>query len=100
MFEKMSDGEVMVYLRNTMLALLRLAEERGIPVEIYCNPRIDFSYARAENYRAEIYNGKIKYNYRPIGSTNKESRASEWQDAINTKSIRFGQAPEGGHHEK
>lgn len=92
---KMSDGDAMVYLRNNMLALLRLAEERGIPVEIYCNPRSNFSYARAEDYRVEIYDGKIEYNYRPIGFNGK-SRASEWQDAINTKSIRFGQAPKEG----
>lgn len=99
MFEKMSDGEVMVYLRNNMLALSKLAEERNIPVEIHCNPRIDFCYARADSYEVEIYNRKTKYNYHPIGFNGK-SRASEWQDAINTKSIRFGQAPEGGYHEK
>lgn len=29
MFEKMSDGDVAVYLRNAALQLLRLSQERG-----------------------------------------------------------------------
>lgn len=36
MFEKMSDGEIMVYLRNAALQMSRIAQERGITVDVRC----------------------------------------------------------------
>ena len=34
MFEKMSDGDVAVYLRNAALQMLRLSQERGVDITI------------------------------------------------------------------
>ena len=91
MFEKMTDGDVMVYLRNTMLALSQMAQERQIQVSINTG-REGYVRSRAGDYTVTNYSkGHIEYAYEPI--TGEESRFREWRNYIPPQSIRFGQAP-------
>lgn len=91
MFEKMTDGDVMVYVRNTMLSLLQLSQERQIPIDIFTGNN-GFVKARAGDYTVTNYSkGHIEYAYEPI--TGEESRFREWRNYIPPQSIRFGQAP-------
>lgn len=47
----MNDGDVMVYLRNATLALLKIAKEKGIRISITATPKEDgFAYADAGEY--------------------------------------------------
>ncbi len=100
MFEKMTDGDVMIYLRNTMLALSQLAQERQIRIstsiekEGYCIIHAgDYNVCRIEKV------GDTKYAFEPIGET-AGSRISEWRYNISPQSIRFGQAPKEKSHGK
>ena len=96
MFEKMTDGDVMIYLRNDMLALLQLAQERKIPIDM--NTGLNgYVRARAGDYTVTQYSeGHIEYAYEPISET--ESRYKEWKNYIPPQSIRFGQAPKEEKH--
>ena len=88
MFEKMTDGDVMVYLRNTMLALSQLAQERQIQVSINTG-REGYVRSRAGDYTVTNYSKvHIEYAYEPI--TGGESRFREWRNCIPPQSIRFG----------
>ena len=88
MFEKMTDGDVMIYLRNTMLALSQLAQERQIQVSMNTG-RDGHVRARAGDYTVTKYSkGHIEYAYEPI--TGEESRVREWRSYIPPQSIRFG----------
>lgn len=96
MFEKMTDGDVMVYLRNTMLALSQLAQERQIRIsaniekEGYCTIRAgDYNVFRIEKEE------NAEYCFQPIGV---ESRVREWRYNIPPQSIRFGHAPKEEKH--
>lgn len=44
MFRKMTDSDVMVYVKNTMLSLLQLSQERKIPIDIFTGSN---GYAKA-----------------------------------------------------
>lgn len=87
MFEKMSDGDVAVYLRNAALQLLRLSQERGVDITIDTRTR-GYMNVRAGDY--EIYkgsrDGKIRYQYHPLN----DSGVGEWREDISPQSIRFG----------
>ena len=92
MLKKMTDGDVMIYLRNTMLALSQLAQERQISIRL--NTVIDgYGNVRVGDYVATHYpeNKKIVYEYAPIGE--ESSRVDEWIYDIPPQSICFGQAP-------
>ena len=98
MFEKMTDGDVMIYLRNTMLALSQLAQERQIRIsaniekEGYCVIHAeDYEVCRIEEA------GNTEYAFMPIGEV-AESRIKEWHYNILPQSIRFGQAPKEEKH--
>lgn len=100
MFEKMTDGDVMIYLRNTMLALSKLAQERQIRIsaniekEGYCVIHAkDYEVCRIEEA------GNTEYAFMPIGEA-AESRAREWRYNIPPQSICFGQAPKEESHGK
>ena len=84
MFEKMSDGDVAVYLRNAALQLLRLSQERGVDITIVTRTR-GYMNVRAGDY--EIYKGniddKIRYQYRPLDG----SGVKVWRDDITPQSI-------------
>lgn len=96
MFEKMTDGDVMIYLRNDMLALLQLAQERKIPINM--NTGLNgYVRARAGDYTVTQYSeGHMEYAYEPI--IGEESRFREWKNYIPPQSIRFGQAPKEEKH--
>lgn len=96
MFEKMTDGDVMIYLRNTMLALSQLAQERQIQVSMNTG-RDGYVRARAGDYTVTNYSeGHIEYAYEPI--TGEESRFREWRNYIPPQSIRFGRPPKEEKH--
>lgn len=91
MFEKMTDGDVMVYLCNTMLALSQLSQERQIHVSMDTGSD-GYVRARAGNYTVTNYSkGHIEYAYEPI--TRGESRFREWRNYIPPQSICFGRPP-------
>lgn len=97
MFEKMTDGDVMVYLRNTMLALSQLAQERQISIQLHTV--IDgYGNVRSGDYAVTHYpeDKNIVYEYAPIGE--ESSRVDEWIYDIPPQSIRFGQAPKEEKH--
>ena len=94
MFEKMTDGDVMVYVRNTMLSLLQLSQERQLPIDILTGNN-GCAKARAGDYVVFNYtDGHIEYSYEPISG--KESTFRDWKNYIPPQSIRFGQAPKEG----
>ena len=96
MFEKMTDGDVMIYLRNTMLALSQLAQERQIQVSMDTG-RDGYVRARAGDYTVTKYSKEhIEYAYEPI--TGKESTFRDWKNYIPPQSIRFGQPPKEEKH--
>ena len=69
MFEKMSDGEIMVYLRNAALQISRIAQERGITVDVRCT---NYGYINVRAGEYEVTKVKtdrdISYEYIPIFS--------------------------------
>lgn len=91
MFEKMSDGDVAVYLRNAALQMLRLSQERGVDITIDTRTR-GYMNVRVGDY--EIYkgsrDGKIRYQYYPLN----DSGVGEWREDISPQSIRFGMLPQ------
>lgn len=93
MFEKMSDGDVMVLVRNTMLMLSQLSQERKIPI----STRTDadgYFLVRMGDYKTLRVDkdGRIKYAFEPLGNGS-NSRTSEWLSNIPPQSIRFGRTP-------
>lgn len=93
MFEKMTDGEVMVYLRNTMLALSQLAEERQIRISANIEEN-GYCIIHAGDYNACRIGKeeKVAYAFEPIGKVG-EFRSGEWRYNITPQSIHFGQPP-------
>lgn len=89
MFEKMSDGDVMVYLRNAALQISKISQERGLTIDIYCTED-GFITAKTGDY--EVFKcepGKqIRYDYHPLGAVGK------WKCDVQPQQIRFGQEPE------
>ena len=97
MFEKMSDGDVAVYLRNTVLQMLKLSQERGVNITI--DTRVSgYMNARVDDY--EIYKGSIdgrtRYQYHPLDG----SGVGTWREDILPQSIRFGMPPQEAQNEK
>ena len=93
MFEKMTDGDVMVYVKNLMEALSKLSQERH--VQFWANTGSNgYFEARVGEYKVTRLknNAPVEYNFIPIG-TGEETRVSEWKYNIPLKYIRFGQAP-------
>lgn len=93
MFEKMTDGDVMIYLRNTMLALSQLAQERQIRISANIEKE-GYCVIHAEDYEV-CRIGKAdntEYAFMPIGKAG-EFRSGEWRYNISPQSIRFGQPP-------
>lgn len=94
MFEKMTDGDVMVYVRNIMLALSKLDQERGIKISINTG-KDGYARARAEEYTVTKYSsGRIEYSYEPI--YDEEPTFRKWKSYISLQTIRFGQEPKEG----
>lgn len=87
MFEKMSDGEIMVYLRNAALQMSRIAQERGITVDVRC---LKDGYINVEAGDYEIFQcdreSQIRYDYHPLCTLTHEYN-------IQPQRIRFLQKP-------
>lgn len=91
MFEKMTDGDAMVYIRNTMLAALQLAQERQIPINIYTGEE-GYVMARMGDYTVTRYpGGRIEYDYEPICKEAESTKDCIY--GIPPQSIRFGRPP-------
>lgn len=88
MFEKMSDGDVMVCFKNMMLMMSKLVAEKGISVSAYCE-KDGFSSVRLGDYEIlqSYADGEIKYSYQPIDNI------SAWSYDLSPQQVRFGQAP-------
>ena len=67
MFEKMSDGDVMVYLRNAALQMAKIAQEKGLTIDTYCT---EDGYLNIKAGDYEIFRrnaeSQTRYDYRPI----------------------------------
>lgn len=89
MFEKMSDGDVMVYLRNAALQMAKIAQERGLTIDIYCvkDGFITVKIGDYEVFKRES-GSQIRYDYHPLGTVDK------WKRDVQPQQIRFGQEPE------
>lgn len=89
MFEKMSDGDVMVYLRNAVLQMSKIAQERGLTIDTYCG---EDGYIALKTGDYEIFRcdaeSQIRFDYHPIGIVGK------WKYDAQPQQIRFGQEPE------
>lgn len=87
MFEKMSDGEIVVYLRNAALQMSRIAQERGITIDVRCD-KDSYIYVTAGDY--EIFQSakesQIRYDYHPLGTLVHEYN-------IQPQQIKFWQEP-------
>lgn len=96
MFENMTDGDVMVYMRNTILAALQLAQERQISISMYTGED-GYVMARMGDYTVTRYpGGHIEYDYEPIREEAESTK--DWLYGIPPQSIRFGQAPKEEKH--
>lgn len=88
---KMTDGEVMVYLRNHLLALKKIATERGVPISVTVYPE-GTGWTKAGRY--EVVSTKNNrcpsYSYEPSG---KEFDISDWESDISPESIDFSGPP-------
>nr|DAZ28715.1 MAG TPA: hypothetical protein [Caudoviricetes sp.] len=93
MFEKMSDGDVMVYLRNAALQMSRIAQERGLTIDAYCT---EDGYLNIKAGDYEIFRrnaeSQTRYEYCPTGSVGK------WKRDVQPQQIRFGQEPMEEEH--
>lgn len=87
MFEKMSDGDIMVYLRNVALQVSKLAQERGLIIRMRCDEEGCIS-VRADDYEVFQYDkdSRIMYDYSPLES-------GGWKHDVQPQRIRFGQEP-------
>lgn len=93
MFEKMSDGDVAVYLRNAALQMSKVAQERGIDIGIIIHQN-GYTAVRLNDYevlRIEKED-EIRYVYRPLGEI------SAWRSNISPQSIQFGMPPQEVQH--
>lgn len=93
MFEKMTDGEVMVYLRNAALQISELARERNMLINIRCREG-EYFCVEAEDYEVSKLPGhdEVEYAYRPTRQG--ESMVDKWKYNLKPCQIRFNALPE------
>ena len=78
--KKLSDRELMVYLRNAALALAEFAREKGIKIKIYAD-ETGYVNVRAGDYEHTKHeDGCEGYTYRPL------NKVYDWRD-INPSQI-------------
>lgn len=93
MFEKMSDGDVMVYLRNAALQMAKVCKERNVDIHAHICPDGYVSMIAGDYEILRIEErGDTAYKYRPLSCT------EEWKENINPQSIRFSREPEEEEH--
>ena len=89
MFEKMSDGDVMVYLRNAALQMAAVMIHGGLTIDSYCTED-GYLNIKAGDYEILRRNAEsqTRYEYCPTGLVGK------WKRDVQPQQIRFGQEPE------
>lgn len=87
MFEKMTDGEVMVYLRNAALQMSRIAQERKLTISTYFTESgyVDIAAGDYEIFQCSR-ESQIRYDYHPLCTLIHEYN-------IQPQQIRFWQKP-------
>lgn len=85
---KMTDGDVMVYIRNHMLALSDMAKQYGVDISISADAD-GYASARMGDYEVtQFKKGNIKYAYMPL-----DDDTEMWQQDIKTYSVNFSGDP-------
>lgn len=85
---KMTDGDVMVYIRNQMLALSDMAKQYGVDISISANAD-GFANAKIGDYDVtQFKKGNIKYAYMPL-----DEDTEIWQNDIKTYCVNFSGNP-------
>lgn len=93
MFEKMSDGDVMVYLQNAALQMAKVCKERNVDIHAHICPDGYISMRAGDYEILRIEESRdTAYKYRPL------SRTEKWKDNIDPQSIRFSGEPEEEEH--
>lgn len=84
--KKMTDGDVMVYLRNAALAISRIARERGIDIRISCRDEGSVMVRAGD------------YEYMRLGAEERErchfmphDKNREWKYDIRPQEVSFGE---------
>lgn len=85
---KMTDGDVMVYIRNHMLALSDMAKQYGVDISITADTD-GYANARMGDYEVtQFKKGNIKYAYMPL-----DDDTEMWQQDIKTYCVDFSGDP-------
>lgn len=85
---KMTDGDVMVYIRNHMLALSDMAKHYGVDISISADA-YGYASARMGDYVVtQFKKGNIKYAYMPL-----DDDTEMWQQDLKTYCINFSGDP-------
>lgn len=88
MFEKMTDGEVMIYLRNAALQMSRIAQERKLTIDAYITEDGYFTVDAGDYMIFRVNSaGQARYDYQPRNKPNK------WTDDVQPQQIKFWQEP-------
>ena len=98
MFEKMSDGNVAVYLKNETAKILAAAQELGINIDITARPH-GYACVRLGGYEVskQADENDFKYSYMPVRGGIKNNW-KDWKENIDPQSIRFSGEPEEEEH--
>lgn len=85
---KMTDGDVMIYIRNHALAISKMAKEHDIDIEITAHSDGYINCKANNDYEFSSFDdGYEAYNYWPTKSNRK------WRYDIKPQSIKFSGAP-------
>lgn len=85
--KKLSDREMMVYLRNAALALAEFAREKGIKIQIYAD-ETGYTDVRAGDYEhIKHEDGGERYAYTPL------DEVYNWRDINPSQIIGLTQPP-------
>ena len=85
---KMTDGDVMVYIRNHALAISKMAKDHELEISISANAD-GFANAKMGDYDVtQFKKGNIKYAYMPL-----DEDTEIWQNDIKTYCVNFSGNP-------
>ena len=86
--KKMADGDVMVYIRNQMLALSEIAKRYGVDISVGADAD-GFASAKMGDYEVtQFKKGNIEYAYMPI-----DDGVETWQYDLKPYSINLSAEP-------
>lgn len=84
---KMTDGDVMVYIRNHALGISKMAKDHELEINIIIQPD-GYINCRANSYEFASHKGYYeRYDYLPRGDI------SRWRHGIEPQNISFSGAP-------